>query len=127
MKNAMIALAVAAVLGICASHAFARHHGQRPHGGHGCHDQHVKPGLYYKPTPGHPMLYKPVPGHPWMTRPFAGHPWVPSTGHAHHYRPHYRSHYSPYYRSPHYRSHGCGHGRGGFSYHGPHGGFSIGW
>jgi len=122
MKNATIALAVAAVLGICDSPAFAGHHGQRSFGYHGSHDQHVRPGLYYKPTPGHQMLYKPVPGHPWMTRPFVGHPWVPSTGHSPHYRSHHRS-----YHSPHYRSHGCGHGHGGFSIYGRHGGFSIGW
>lgn len=121
MRNATIALTVVAVMGIFACSAFAQR-GHTSSGYHGGHDQHVRPGFYYKPSPGHPMLYKPVPGHPWMTRPFAGHPWVPSTGHARHYRPYH----SPHYR-PHYRSSGCGHGHGGFSFHGPHGGFSIGW
>jgi hypothetical protein len=122
MRILPFALAVGVILAINASPTLARDWG---HGSYWDHDQHVRPGTYHKPTPGHPMLYKPVPGHPWMTRPFAGHPWVPALGGAHHYRPHHWNSCRPY--GHHYRHPGRYHGGGGFSLQGPRGGFSIRW
>ena len=121
MKSLPVALAFCAVVGISASATFAAGHG--PQWGH---DQHVRPGVYYKPAPHHPMLYQPVPSHPWMTRPYAGHPWVPAAGHAPHYRSRHPYHYRSYYGHR-YRHHSHHFHRGGFSIHGPHGGLSIRW
>lgn len=43
------------------------------------HGRYYPGGIYYRPTPHHPVLYTPYPGHPWLVRPFPGHPPVAAT------------------------------------------------